>query len=199
MSKSIILASSSEIRQTLLKNAGIGFDVIPARIDEETIKTTLTYEKAKSRDIADALAEYKARKISAKHPGSIVLGCDQVLSFENKLISKPNNVEKLIDQLKELRGKPHNLLSAAVIYENDEAKWRYVGAVKLTMRSLSDRYIEDYAMRNWPSVQYCVGGYKLEEEGSLLFSRIEGDYFHVLGLPLLEVITYLIERGDLNL
>jgi septum formation protein len=90
------------------------------------------------------------------------------------------------------------LLSAAVIYENHEPKWRYIGVVNLTMRDLSDQYIESYVNRNWESVQYCVGGYKLEEEGSRLFSRIEGDYFHVLGLPLLEVLSFLIERGDLE-
>lgn len=199
MSPSIILASSSEVRQSLLKNAGIEFDVIPARVDEDTIKRSLISDGAKPRDIADALAEHKARKISAKHPNSLILGCDQVLCFEEQLFSKPDTKGEMKEQLKVMRGKPHELLSAAVIYEGGEPKWRFVGTVKLTMRNLSDQYIEDYADRNWNSAQYCVGGYKLEEEGSRLFSRIEGDYFHVLGLPLLEIMTYLIDRGDLDI
>ncbi|SLN40630.1 Septum formation protein Maf [Roseovarius albus] len=199
MSPSIILASSSQIRQSLLKNAGIAFDVILARVDEATIKRSLLSDGATPRDIADALAEHKARKISSKYPGSLVLGCDQVLCFENQLFSKPDNKNEMKEQLKVLRGKPHELLSAVVIYENTEPKWRHVGSVKLTMRTLSDRYIDQYVERNWKSAQYCVGGYKLEEEGSRLFAQIEGDYFHVLGLPLLEIMTYLIDRGDLDI
>ncbi|WP_120500010.1 nucleoside triphosphate pyrophosphatase [Roseovarius sp. EL26] len=199
MSQSIILASSSEIRQTLLKNAGISVEALPARVDEPAIKSAMIAEGARVRDIADALAEQKARKISAKRPGALVLGCDQALSFDGGLISKPANKDEMKDQLRTLSSQKHELLSAAVIYENFSPVWRHIGVVKMTMRKLSEDYIDDYADRNWDSVHYCVGGYKLEEEGSRLFSRIDGDYFHVLGLPLLEVMTFLIDRGDLEI
>jgi septum formation protein len=139
----------------------------------------------------------KASKVSDKHPEALVIGCDQVLEHAGTLMSKPASPEDAIAQLKKLRGHRHTLLSAAVIYEGGKPLWRHVGVVRLRMRDASDEYLNAYVTRNWNSIQYAVGGYKLEEEGVRLFSRIEGDYFNVLGMPLLEILNYLTLRGDI--
>lgn len=197
MSHSFVLASGSEIRATLLRNAGLDVEVVPARVDEDAIKAAMLAEGAKPRDVADALAEHKARRVSAKRPEDFVLGCDQVAEVRGKLLSKPASQDEARDQLVELAGHTHKLLSAAVICHRGQPIWRHVGTVRLTMRALSPAYIDDYVTRNWESIRSSVGGYKLEEEGVRLFSGVEGDYFTVLGLPLMELLSYLIDRGEL--
>jgi septum formation protein len=194
-----ILASGSEIRATLLKNAGLAFEVVPARIDEEAIRAGLEAESAKPRDVADALAEYKARKVADKGPDALVLGCDQVAELDGEILAKPETPDEARAQLARMSGKVHRLLSAAVLYEESRPVWRHVGVVRLTMRELSPGYVDDYVARNWESIRHAVGGYKLEEEGVRLFSLIDGDYFHVLGLPLTELLSYLILRGDVRI
>ena len=198
MARQIVLASGSAIRGQMLSNAGIAFEAIVPRVDEEMIKIALQAEKATPRDIADALAETKARKIGGKHPDKLVIGCDQVLDFDGQILSKPQTPDEAKEQLKALRGKRHSLLSAVVVYHEFEPLWRHVGQVRLYMRDISDSYLNEYVERNWPSLQSSVGGYKLEEEGVRLFSRIEGDYFTILGLPLIEMINYLTASGDLK-
>ena len=199
MAQRFILASGSQIRETLLRNAGLEIEKIPPRIDEETIRAALLAEAVKPRDIADALAEHKALRISAKHPDALVLGCDQVAELKGALLSKPASPDEARDQLRRLSGQTHKLLSAAVIYHGGEPVWRHVGTVRLTMRALSAPYIDDYVARNWDSIRHSVGAYKLEEEGVRLFSLIDGDYFTVLGLPLTELLSYLIERREISI
>ncbi|UOA30333.1 Septum formation protein Maf [Sulfitobacter sp. DSM 110093] len=198
MPKKIVLASGSEIRAQLLAQAGVEHEVIPARIDEEMITAALRAEGAKPRDIADTLAEMKARKISEKNPGALVLGCDQVLEHRGEMLHKPRDRDDAITQLLQLRGGRHSLLAAAVLYQDGEPLWRHIGQVRLRMREATDAYIADYVDRNWESIRHAVGCYKLEEEGVRLFSQIEGDYFHVLGMPFLELLNYLTLRGDLE-
>jgi septum formation protein len=194
----IILASQSSIRAEMLHRAGVSFVVEPARIDEKLIKAALQAEDAHPRDIADALAEAKARKVAGRHSETLVLGFDQILALDRELYSKPTTEIEAEAQLCRLRGKTHNLYSAAVIYESEKPVWRHVGQVRLTMRDFSDGYASAYVKRNWDSIRHSVGAYKLEEEGVRLFSRIEGDHFNVLGLPLLEVLSYLTARGTLE-
>jgi len=194
----IILASGSEIRQTLLRNAGVEFRAVVARVDEEAMRKGMLAEDASARDIADALAEMKAQKVSARHPDALVIGCDQVLNLQGALLTKPESRDHAREQLMQLRGKRHELLSAAVICEAGKPVWRHVGNVRLTMRMFTESYLDGYIARNWDSIRHSVGAYKLEEEGVRLFAQVQGDYFTVLGLPLLELLSYLTLRGDLD-
>jgi len=197
MSESIILASGSVIRQNLLVNACVPFTTEVARVDEDTIRASLQAAGASPLDIADALAEAKARKISNKNPDALVIGCDQILSISGKILSKPIDIKDAKQHLSYLNGKTHKLLSAAVIYLGGEPQWRHVGTVRMHMRDCSEEYLNSYLERNWDSVRDSVGCYKLEEEGVRLFSQVEGDYFTVLGLPLTELLGYLTIRGAL--
>lgn len=193
----IILASGSAIRATLLRNAGLAFETAMPRVDEEAIRAALDAEGAGPRDVADTLAEMKARKVSDKNPGALVIGCDQVLDLDGRVLTKPENEAAARAQLRGLRGKTHRLLSAAVVVENGEPLWRHVGTARLTMREFSPAYLDSYLTRTWPGIGASVGSYQLESEGVRLFSRIEGDYFTILGLPLIELLTWLSIRGDI--
>ncbi|AGI70147.1 putative Maf-like protein [Octadecabacter antarcticus 307] len=197
MADQIILASSSNIRAQLLRNAGVTCEIVPARVDEDSVKRALEIEAAPPRDIADTLAEMKARKVAEKGMGSLVVGCDQVLSFKGSVLSKPKTPQAAHDQLTMLRGQTHQLLSAAVVYEGLEPVWRHVGVARLTMRDFSNDFLDDYISRNWDSIRQSVGGYKIEQEGIRLFRMIQGDTFTIQGLPLLELLSYLTLRGTL--
>lgn len=194
----IVLASASEIRLTLLQAANVVATSRPARIDEESIRASLEAEGASPRDVADMLAEMKARKIAEKDPSALVLGCDQVLEMKGRVFAKPETPEEARAQLLDLRGKTHKLLSAAVLYEEAKPVWRFVGEARLTMRDFSDAYLDDYLARNWDSIRHAVGCYKLEEEGVRLFSSIQGDHFTILGLPLMPLLSYLGTRGFIS-
>ena len=198
MQDKIILASGSAIRADLLRQADVAFTVQIARIDEGAVRASLQADNASPRDIADTLAELKAQKIASKHPDALVIGCDQILAFDQEILTKPDTKAQAVDQLRALRGRKHQLLSAAVIYGEGKPLWRHVGTVRLHMRDASDDYLAAYVDRNWDSIRHAVGAYKLEEEGVRLFTRIEGDYYNVLGLPLLELLSYLTLRGTLQ-
>lgn len=195
MTPALFLASSSTIRRDLLIAAGLTVTVQPMRVDEETIRNSLEAEGATPRDIADALAEMKAAKLAERQFDALVLGCDQVLDFKRTIFSKPQSQDDARTQLIALRGQTHRLLSAAVLYHEGKPIWRHVGEARLTMHDFSDAYLAEYLSRNWPAIGHSVGGYKLEEEGVRLFSRIDGDYFTILGLPLLPLLSYLGQRG----
>lgn len=193
----IILASASEIRAALLRNAGLEVEIRPARIDEPAIRAALEAEGVGPRDQADALAEAKAKKISDRAPDALVLGCDQILDLNGHALAKPETPDEACAQLAALSGRTHSLLSAAVAFQGGKPLWRHVGTARLTMHRLSDSYIEDYVARNWDSIRHSVGCYKLEEEGVRLMSEIEGSHFTILGLPLIELLDWLAVRGDI--
>ncbi len=195
MAQPLILASGSEIRAQLLAQAGLEFTVSPARVDEDSIIRAMQAEEISPDQIADALADAKASRASARAPGALVIGADQVLALGPAILQKPSSPEDAQAQLRDLSGQTHHLFSAAVIYLDGEPQWRHTGHVRLTMHDLSDAFIDDYVDRNWNDIRHSVGGYQIEAEGIRLFSRIEGDYFHVLGLAFLELLNYLRIRG----
>ncbi|MCY1126429.1 Maf family protein [Frigidibacter sp. RF13] len=199
MTRSLILASASEIRARLLHNAGLAFEILPGRIDEEAVRHSLIAEGGRPRDLADLLAELKATKISDRRPEARVIGADQVLECEGRIFAKAENIDEARAQLSFLSGKDHRLFSAAVVVDQGKPIWRHTGQVRLTMHALSPGEIDAYLTRAWESVRHSVGCYKIEEEGVRLFSRIDGDFFHILGLPLIELLTWLRIRGDIAL
>lgn len=197
MAADIILASTSVIRQDLLRRAGVDFTAHPARVDEAAIRDAMLAEGARPRDIADALAETKSRKLGQRHPDAVVIGCDQVLDLGGVMFTKPEAPDMARDQLARLGGQTHHLFSAAVIYHQGAPIWRHIGQARMVMRDLSPGYIADYVARNWDSIRHSVGCYKIEEEGIRLFSDVQGSTFVVQGLPLVEILAYLTQRGDL--
>lgn len=196
MPSRLILASASAIRAQLLRGAGLVVEVSPALVDEVAVRAALAAEGAPPRDLADTLAELKAQKISRRHPEALVLGADQVLDFGGTALSKPETPADAIAQLTALSGQTHRLLSALVVCRGGAPLWRHVGQVRLTMHPLPAAEIERYVAAHWDSVRHAVGCYKLEEHGARFFSAIEGDYFTVLGLPLIEFLTWLRARGE---
>jgi septum formation protein len=191
----IVLASSSLTRIQMLRAAGLEVEAVSPRVDETTIRDALVAEGASPRDIADALAEMKARKVAERMPDRLVLGCDQVLDLDREVMAKPGTPEEARDHLRRLRGRSHRLLSAIVAYENAEPVWRHVAEARLTMHAISDAYLDDYVTRNWDSIRHSVGCYKIEEEGVRLFSAITGDHFTILGMPLLPLLAWAGTRG----
>jgi len=194
----IILASQSASRKAMLTAAGVAFTAEAAGVDEEAVKAAMIAEGTDGRGLADALAEMKAVKVSRRHPTILVLGCDSTVAAEDgSLIDKAESREESSAQLQNLRGTTHRLTSAAVVALGGEPIWRHVDTAKLTMRPFSDAFLISYLDAEWPAIGGCVGGYRLEGLGAQLFSRIDGDHFTILGLPLLPLLDWLRMRGEL--
>jgi septum formation protein len=191
----VILASASESRANILKNAGVPFDVMPARVDEDAIKDSMLATNQPHRVIADALAELKAIRISAANPGALVIGADQVLSFAGELVSKCATLDEARTLLRRLRGRSHELYSAAVMAKGGLPIWRHVERARLTMFPVSDEFIENHLARKGEDVLSGVGCYRLEDDGAQFFSHVAGDYFAILGLPLIQLLSALREQG----
>lgn len=193
----LILASQSEARAALLHNAGVRFETMPAAVDEDAVKAAMAAESAPARDVADTLAEMKAMRVASRRPDRLVLGADQVLVCQGRIHDKPADLAAARSQLQALRGNPHQLLSAAVLFEGGRPVWRHVGRAELVMRPFSDRFLDAYLEQQGETVLTSVGAYRLEGGGAQLFTRISGDAFTILGLPLLELLDHLRVRGVL--
>ncbi|TPG41247.1 septum formation protein Maf [Sphingomonas koreensis] len=194
----LVLASQSASRRAMLDAAGVPYQAVPARVDEAAAKASLRGEGVSPRDLADALAEMKAVKVSASAPGVLVLGSDSLVVLEDgTVLDKPVDRADAAAHLRRMSGRRHDLISAAVIAENGRPVWRVVDRAKMIMRPLSEAFIESYLDREWPAIAGCVGCYRIEGLGAQLFSRIEGSQFTVLGMPLLQVLDYLRVRGVL--
>jgi septum formation protein len=187
----LVLASASTSRARVLRDAGVPFVVEPACVDEDTVKAS----GADGATVAAALAELKALRVSASHPADLVLGADQVLVCEDKLLSKAETLSDAAAQLKFLRGKPHMLISALALAQGSAVIWRHTDEARLRVRDFSDAFLDSYLSTEGETVLGSVGCYRLEGPGAQLFDSIEGGYFSILGLPLLPLLAILREHG----
>jgi septum formation protein len=192
----LILASQSESRRAMLTAAGVLFEAMAAGVDEDAAKGALRAEELSPRDLADALAELKATKLSKRYPERLVLGCDSTVALDDgSMIDKAADRAELAAQLRQMAGTTHCLYSAAVICEGGKPVWRHVDRAKMTMRRPSDAFIDAYLDGEGDDLLGCVGGYKIEGRGAQLFAKVEGSQFTVQGLPLLPLLDYLRIRG----
>ncbi|MDE2135536.1 MAG: Maf family protein [Alphaproteobacteria bacterium] len=191
----LILASESAVRARLLRDAGVSFEVRPSGLDEAEVKASLLAEKRDPAAVADALAQFKAVRVSRAHPEALVLGCDQTLAFDDRLIDKPANLAEARTRLRQLRGKRHDLLTAAVLAKGGAPVWRRLERCSLWMRLFGDEFLDGYFLAEGDKVLGSVGCYFLEGRGIQLFERVEGDYFSILGLPLVPLLAALREHG----
>ncbi len=193
----VVLASASPARAALLRAAGIPMTIDAAAVDEAAVKASLRTAGAEPAAIAEALAELKAQRVARRHPGSLVIGADQVLECDGVLFDKPTDLADARRQLLALRGQQHRLVSAVVLVRDGHRLWHYVGRADLTMRDFSTTFLERYLQSAGGAALSSVGAYQLEGAGAQLFATVDGDYFTILGLPLLPLLDILREHGIL--
>ena len=191
MINKIILASSSEVRKKILNQNGINCEVIPANINEETVKEFLLKEKATPKIISKNLAELKANKVSEKRHNHLVLGADSVIDLNGELISKPANRDEAFAILKKLNGQRHQLISSVCISKNGAMIWNFTDASALIMKQLNSNEIKSYLTKIKDKELYAYGVYQIEADGRSLFSKIEGDENTIMGLPVKQIKEYL--------
>ncbi|MBA3447693.1 MAG: Maf-like protein [Pseudaminobacter sp.] len=194
----LILASASPFRKALLTDAGLEFEAVAADVDERALEASLQDSGLGPEDVASILAEAKAASVNVIRPGALVLGCDQTLSLCEKLFHKPRDKEQARRQLLELSGKTHHLNSAVVLVRDGETLWRHVGVARLTMRTLDPAFIGRHLARVGDKALTSVGAYQIEGEGIQLFDTIDGDYFTIVGLPLLPLLAKLRDLGAID-
>jgi len=190
----LILASASVARTRLLTDAGVAHICDPADIDEDAVKRNWSGDAA---GLAEKLALEKARVVGVRHPNALVIGSDQVLVLDDVVFDKPGSLEKVRDQLECLRGRKHCLISAVSLVQNGQVVWSHTTRATLTMRPFSDAFLDDYLDRVGSTVKNSVGAYHLEGLGAQLFEAVDGDFFTILGLPLIELLDALRRRGVL--
>ena len=196
MTHILVLASQSASRRNMLTDAGVPFDAVAAGVDEDAAKASLAH--LSPRDLADALAELKAVKVSTRLPGRLVLGSDSLVALaDGSILDKPVSRDDAAEHLRRMSGKTHDLFSGVVMAEDGRAVWRHVDRARLSVRPLSDGFIDAYLEAEWPAIAGCVGCFRIEGQGVQLFTRIEGSHFTVLGMPLLPVLDYLRVRSVL--
>jgi septum formation protein len=194
---SIVLASASATRAKMLAEAGVGFEIAPARVDEDALTSGLQAAGADASEIAEHLAEVKARQVSPAFPGRLVLGADQTMVCDGRLYGKPRDREQAAAQLRTLRGRWHDQISAACVARDGVRLWHHVERARLLVRPFSDEFLGAYLDAAGPGALNGPGAYQIEGVGAQLFSRIDGDLFTVLGLPLFAVLAYLRTQGAL--
>jgi len=197
-SETVVLASSSETRRDILEKAGVTIEVIAPRVDEEEIKRALIAEKAGGAEIAEVLAEEKARSVSRQQSQDLVIGADQVLEMDGRIFSKPQDLAGAREALAVLRGREHRLYSCVCVSRDGQRLWHKLDTAKLTMRDFSDEFLEIYLRSIKDQAFTGPGSYRIEDVGSQLFSEISGDYFTILGLPLLPLLAVLRAHGALQ-
>jgi septum formation protein len=193
VSLAVTLASGSASRRALLTAAGVSAEAVAPNVDEESYRTAMRADGVSVRDQAMQLAEMKAVRVSQSRPG-LVIGGDQMLALGEEAFDKPRDLAEAKSHLIRLSGKSHTLETAIVVCEEGRSVWRHLARPKLTMRPLSPEFIDGYVARCGGALLTTVGAYQLEGPGAQLFSRIEGDYFSILGLPLLPLLDYLRVR-----
>ncbi|CUX10539.1 putative maf-like protein [Agrobacterium deltaense Zutra 3/1] len=191
MQQELILASSSASRQMLMRNAGLTFSAVPADIDERALDEQLERDGASPEEVALELARAKALAVAALYPEALVLGCDQTMALGARVYHKPKTMAEAEAHLLSLSGKVHRLNSAAVLVRHGEVVWQIVSSAELTVRPLSAEFVSRHLQRVGEKALSSVGAYQLEGEGIQLFTSIEGDYFTILGLPLLPLLSKL--------
>jgi len=191
----VVLASQSRIRHTMLANAGVIVACEAAHVDEAELKTAMRAENARVDAIAEALAELKAMRVSRRHPGALVIGADSMIDCADAQFDKPPDSAHAVAQLLALSGRTHRLISAAVVVRDGVRLWHAVDAARLTMRAFGRGYAERYVATIGDAALSSVGAYQLEGIGAQLFTRVEGDFFTVLGLPLLPLLDFLRGHG----
>lgn len=194
----LILASASGVRARLLREAGVSFGVCPPAVDEEAAKRSFQSEGRRHEQLADRLAELKALSVSRASPHTAVLGCDQVLSCEGNLFDKSRDFTEARATLMALRGKTHTLITSCVLARDGDVVWRCREQAQLTMRPFSDEFLDSYLKSEGRSVLSSVGCYQYEGRGVQLFESVAGDYFSILGLPLIAVLSALRQEGILK-
>ena len=193
----IVLASRSATRAAMLAHAGVAFAVDTAPVDEASVKAAMRAETDNPARVAEVLAELKATRVSARHPGAIVIGADQMLDCERDWFDKPEDRAAARRQLAALRGKTHRLVSAVVAVRDGQRLWHHTDTARLTMRRFTDAFLDRYLEMAGDDVLASVGAYQLEGLGAQLFMAVEGDHFTILGLPLLPLLDFLRENGEL--
>ena len=190
----IILASGSAIRKQILDGAGLNYEVIVKPVDEAAIKDSMLAENSRLQDVADALAEAKALRVSRQTDG-FVIGADQIMVMDNQLFDKPKDLGEARERLLSMRGKRHELIGAVVICENGRPVWRHLSRTKLWVREFSNEFLDWYIEHEGEALMKSVGAYRFEGPGAQLFEKVEGGFFAILGLDLLPVLDYLRVRG----
>lgn len=193
----IILASQSATRRRMLEDAGITCEAVASDVDETPIKTRLRENGAEPQQMAAYLAEQKALAVGRNMPDSLVIGADQVLEFGRSMLDKPASRAEALEQLKLLRGHDHALTTAVCVVEHTMVTWRHFEHAKLRMRAASDEFLESYLARLGDRALAGPGAYQIEGLGAQLIERVDGDFYSVLGLPLLPLLAFLRERGIL--
>jgi len=193
----ILLASTSATRARLLAAAGVAAQAVAPGVDEHPVKVKHVANRARAEQLAIGLAELKAAAVSRLHPEALTIGADQVLDCDGKFYDKPSGRDAARRQLKELRGRRHRLVTSVAVAVRGQIEWRHVEAAVLTMRVFSDAFLEDYLDKAGAAAFGSVGAYQLEGMGALLFAKIEGDFFAILGLPLLPLLDHLRRAGAL--